>query len=78
MIWGLLIPGWLKRAALWAVGGLVAALGIFMAGKRAGGQAAKSRALEADRKADRRMDHADVSRGDSGADIEWLRKRADK
>jgi len=76
VIWGFLIPGWLKRLAIYAVAGAVAVLGIFAAGKREGRLGAKTDALEADRKADRRIDNADVSSGNSDRDREWLRKRS--
>ncbi len=74
----LFIPGWLKRGAFYIVAGLLAVAGVFLAGKREGRQRAKSEAMEADRETDRRIDKADVSRGDPAADREWLRKRADK
>jgi len=76
MIWGFLMPGWLKRLAIYAVARAVAVLGIFAAGKREGRLGAKTDALEADRKADRRIDNADVSSGNSDRDREWLRKRS--
>ena len=76
MIWGFLIPGWVKRLAIYAVAGAVAVLGIFAAGKREGRLRAKTDALEADRKADRRMDNAEVSSGKPDDDREWLRKRS--
>lgn len=76
MIWGFLIPGWVKRLAIYAVAGAVAVLGIFAAGKREGRLRAKTDALEADRKADRRIDNADVSRGDTNSDRDWLHKRS--
>jgi hypothetical protein len=57
---------------------LLGILGSYMAGKRQGRLRAKSEALEADRKADRRMDDADVSHGDADADTAWLRDRAGK
>ena len=50
MIWWL-IPGWLKRAVAWAVAGLLAAAGIFYAGKREARQKAKIEGLKADNKA---------------------------
>lgn len=53
-------------------------LATWVAAKRDAAQAAKNRGLEADRKADRRMDHAQVSSGDSDSDTEWLRRRSGK
>lgn len=77
MIW-LLIPGWLKRAVAWAAVGLAAIAGIFMAGKREARQAAKTERLEADRRANERINDADVSRGDADSDTDWLRHRSGK
>lgn len=51
MLWGWLIPGWLRRAVFWAVGAALAVFGIWTAGKREGRSRAKSEALEADKKA---------------------------
>ena len=76
MIWGWIIPGWLKRLAIYAVAGAVAVLGVFAAGKREGRIGAKTDALEADRKADRRIDNADVSRGNPADDRDFLYKRS--
>lgn len=78
MIWGWLIPGWLRRAVL-ALGALaLAVLGAFAAGKREARRDADRKNLEADNDANRRMDQADVSRGDADADREWLRERSDE
>jgi hypothetical protein len=78
MIWGWLIPGWLRRAAL-ALGALaLAVLGAFAAGKREARRDADRKNLEADRDANRRMDGADVSRGNADHDREWLRERSDE
>lgn len=76
MIWGFLIPGWLKKGAALVVGAALALLGAFYAGRREGRQAGNIDALEADRKADRRIDNADVSRGNADDDREFLRKRS--
>jgi len=46
MLWGWLIPGWLKRGVALAVAGLLVILGAWGAGRREGGQAAKKRAAE--------------------------------
>ncbi len=78
MLWGWLIPGWLRRAVL-ALGALaLAVLGAFAAGKREARRDADRKNLEADKDANRRMDQADVSRGDADADREWLRERSDE
>jgi len=77
MIWWL-IPGWLKRAVAWAVAGLLAAAGIFYAGKREARQKAKIEGLKADKAANERINHADVSDGNADADTEWLRDRSRK
>ena len=56
--------------------GLVAAFfGIRWGGGKAARQKARAERAEANNQADRRMDDADVSRGDPAADDEWLRKR---
>ena len=57
MIWWL-IPGWLKRAVAWAVAGLLAAAGIFYAGKREARQKAKIEGLEGYKKTRERIDDA--------------------
>ena len=53
-------------------------LATWVAAKRDAAQAARNERLEADRKADRRMDNAQVSRGDSDADAQWLRNRSER
>ena len=50
MIWGLLIPGWLKRGLAWAVAAGAVALGIFAAGMKY--MAAKAKVKKMKRKAD--------------------------
>lgn len=78
MLWGWLIPGWLRRAAMAAGAVALAVLGAFFAGKREARRDADRKNLEADKDANRRMDQADVSRGDADADREWLRERSDE
>ena len=34
--------------------------------------------LKADQAVDRKIDNADVSKGDSNSDLEWLRRRAER
>ena len=46
MIWGWLIPGWLRRAVIGIGAALIAAFGIFMAGKREARRDAKTAALK--------------------------------
>lgn len=78
MIWGFLIPGWLKKGAALLAGAALALLGAFYAGRREGKLAGKTDALEADRKANERINKANVSRGDINDDIDFLRKRSGK
>ena len=58
MIWGLLIPGWLKRGLAWAVAAGAVALGIFTAGKREARKDAKADALKAKAKTTERVQNA--------------------
>lgn len=58
--------------------GIIAIAGAFLAGKRNASQKAKIKGLEADKKANERIDHADISSGDVDADTEWLSGRAKK
>lgn len=46
MLWGWLIPGWLKRAAAWVALAAAALLGAWTVGRQGGGQAVKKRAAE--------------------------------
>lgn len=63
--------------ALAALGGLIAAvLAAFMAGRRDGRRDAAEAGLRRYRETRQEMDHADASRGDAAADLEWLRDRA--
>lgn len=78
MLWGMLIPAWLKRAAVALAGGLAVIMGAFLAGKREGRRDAKIADTEADNAAHKRMDKADVSNGSADDDREWLRKRSGK
>lgn len=74
MLWGWLIPGWLRRAAL-AVGALaLAVLGAFAAGKREARRDAKARAAKDALETRRRIDNADDVGGDPDRAREWLRK----
>ena len=57
MIWWL-IPGWLKRAVAWAVAGLLAAAGIFYAGRINDRKNAKIEGLKGYRETRERMDNA--------------------
>lgn len=59
MMW--LIPGWLKRAVLWAVGAALAVFGIWTAGKRHARQKAKIEGLEGYREIRERIDDAQVA-----------------
>lgn len=59
MIWGWLIPGWLRRAVIGIGAALVAAFGIFMAGKREARRDAKADALKRKAKTTERVQNAD-------------------
>ena len=74
MLWGWLIPGWLRRAVL-AIGALaLAVLGAFAAGKREARRDAKARAAKDALETRRRIDNADDVGGDPDRAREWLRK----
>ena len=63
--------------ALAALGGLVVALvAAFAMGKREQRREAAADALQQQLETRRRMDDADVSRGDPDDDLEWLRRRS--
>lgn len=59
MIWGWLIPGWLRRAVIGIGAALIAAVGIFYAGKREARKDAKSDALKRKVKTIERVQNAD-------------------
>ena len=58
--------------------GIIAIAGAFLAGKRDARKEAKIKGLEADKKTNERIDHADISSGDLDADAKWLSDRAKK
>lgn len=66
----------LKKWGLIAWGFAIAAAGIFALGKRKARQEAADKANRQQLETRRRMDDADVSRGDSAADLDWLRDRS--
>lgn len=72
MIWTVL--GFVARV----LGPILPFLAVWVARGQLARLRGKNEALEADQKADRRMDHADVSRGDADADDKWLRGRSKK
>ncbi len=76
MIWGWLIPGWLKRAVL-ALGAVaLAILAAFGAGKREARRDAKAKAAKDALETRRRIDDAlEKSRRDGGSWHDRLRKR---
>lgn len=61
-----------------ALAALVAMAAVFFAGTRQAAQRAKIKGLEADKKANERINDADVSTGDADADTKWLRERSGK
>jgi len=78
MIWGFLIPGWLRRAVL-ALGAVaLAILAAFGAGKREAKRDAKAARNKAALDTRRRIDDADDVGGDPDRAREWLRKHGDK
>lgn len=74
MIWGWLIPGWLRRAAMALGAAAMLALGAFAAGKREARRDAKARAAKDALETRRRIDNADDVGGDPDRAREWLRK----
>ena len=60
------------------LGPLIPYLAVWAAAKRDSRQSAKLERLQADKEANERINHADVSRGDTDADRSWLRKRSGK
>ena len=73
MIWGFLIPDWLKRGLAYA-GVALAALGAaVLAGMRIAAERAKVRDLKGYQKTRKRIDDAKGSSGNRDDDIDWLR-----
>lgn len=63
--------------ALAALGGLLVTIAAaFLAGKREDRRDAAADELRDYRETRKEIDHADVSRGDPDADVDWLRDRA--
>ena len=60
------------------LGPFIPYLAVWAAAKRDARQSRKIDRLEADKEANERMSHADISSGDADADREWLRKRSGK
>ena len=76
MLWGWLIPGWLRRAAMAAGAVALAVLGAFFAGKREARRDAKAKAAEDHIKTRKEIDDALAdSRRDGASWRERLRKR---
>lgn len=65
-------------ALLRALVALVPLVGPYLVGRVQARQKAKIEGLEADKKANERINHADVSRGNADDDAAWLRKRSGK
>ena len=79
MIWAALIPGWLKRAAGWALAGLVAFAGIWGMAKRDARRGAALGAAKDHIKTRERMDDATRDLPDDDAALrEWLRRRGEQ
>ncbi len=77
MLWGWLVPKWLRRTAL-ALGALaLAVLGAFAAGKREARRDAKAQAAQDALETRRRIDNADDVGGDPDRAREWLRKHGE-
>ncbi len=78
MIWGFLIPAWLRRAVL-ALGAVaLAVLAAFGMGKREAKRDAKAARDKAALDTRRRIDDADDVGGDPDRAREWLRKHGDE
>lgn len=73
MIWGFLIPDWLKRGAIYAGLAVVAFGGAFLAGMSKMAERAKVRDLKGYQKTRKRIDDAKGSSGNRDDDIDWLR-----
>lgn len=79
MIWAALIPAWLKRAAGWAVAGLVAVACVWGLAKRDARRGAKLDAARDNIKTRERMDDATRDLPDDTDQLrDWLRKRGAK
>jgi len=65
-------------ALLRALVALVPLVGPYLVGRAQARQKAKIEGLEADKKANERINHADVSSGSAADDAKWLRKRSGK
>ena len=76
MLWGWLIPGWLRRAAMAAGAVALAVLGAFFAGKREARRDAKAKDAEDHIRTRKEIDDAlEKSRRDGASWRERLRKR---
>ena len=76
MLWGWLIPGWLRRAAMAAGAVALAVLGAFFAGKREARRDAKAKDAEDHIRTRKEIDDAlEKSRRDGGAWHDRLRGR---
>ena len=60
------------------LGPFIPYLAVWVAAKRDSRQSAKLKRMQADKEANERINHADVSRGNADADREWLRQRSSK
>jgi len=77
MIWGLLVPQWLRRFVAWTVAGLIAVAGIFYAGKREARQKADLKALKGYKATRERMDDVPSNDGLGVDDIQRILRTRD-
>lgn len=78
MIWGWLIPGWLKRAVLALAAGALAILGAFAAGKREARKDAKAKGAEDHINTEKEVRDAIEDSRRSGADWHERLRKSDK
>lgn len=74
MIWGLVIPGWLKRAVAWLLAGLAVLMAAVGWGKRTERQRADLEAAEEYQRTMKEMGRVEIS-DDHDSAQQWLRER---
>jgi len=77
MIWGLLVPQWLRRFMAWAVAGLAAVVAIFLAGRREARRKADLKALKGYKATRERMDDVPSNDGLGVDDIQRILRTRD-